>query len=156
MSKILLADDQRAALKIATHRLMIDNGGPVTAEFRCRVNAPRLSEYQSRHHGESFMPVDIVLQLQRRDDGSVYPALTQTMARLQGFDLVPIEAGSGGLVPAALARLGAEVSALFGEAALALADGHLSDSERDRLRARAAEARRVLAQLDLALAPESC
>ncbi len=154
MSKILLADDQRAALKIATHRLMIDNGGPVTAEFRCRVNAPRLSEYQSRHHLESFMPVDIVLQLQRRDDGSVYPALTQTMARLQGYDLVPIEAGSGGLVPAALARLGAEIAGLFSEAAVALADNTLDDRERESLRVRASEARRLLAQLDLALAPE--
>jgi hypothetical protein len=155
MSEVLLGERELAALKIATHRLLVDNGGPVTAEFRCRVNAPRLSTYQSRNHPKDIMPIDVVLQLQRRDDGSVFPVVTQTMARLQGYDLVPIASSGDGLVPSALARLGAEVSALFGEAALALADGSLDEAERERLRSRACEARRVLAQLEFALAPEA-
>lgn len=149
--KVLLEEQARAALKIATHRLLVDNGGAVVAELRCRVNTSRLSEYGSRNHPEAMMPVDVVLQLSRRDDGSACPVLVQTMARLLGFDLVPIEAGEGGLVPAALARLGAEIALLFSEAAAALADQKLDDREREALRTRAGEARRLLAQLEMAL-----
>jgi hypothetical protein len=31
MSEVLLGERELAALKIATHRLLVDNGGPVTA-----------------------------------------------------------------------------------------------------------------------------
>ncbi len=138
---------ERARLKTATSVLVRDLGGVDAAAVTTRVGRTMLDDYGlpgSRH----FAPVDVVLDLERV---LRRPVVTQQLALASGFDLVPIEAAQGGLVPARLAAFGREVAALFGEAAMALADHTLTEPEAETLRARVAETRRTLGELLAAL-----
>lgn len=144
-----MTDARHRGLKTATHALVRDVGGVEAGAAASRVGRSQLSDYGHPQKPGQFMPVDVVLDLEtalRR------PLVTQQLALAQGFDLVPVEATEGGLVPEALAELGREISALFGECAQALADGHLSPQERQALETRGAEARRALGALMHALA----
>lgn len=137
------------ALKTATHALVREVGGVDAAAAASRVGRSMLSDYGHPQKPGMFMPIDVVLDLEaalRR------PVVTQQLALAQGFDLVPVEAAESGLVPSALAQLGREISALFGETAAAIDDGRLTDAECQALETRGAEARRALCALMAALA----
>lgn len=140
-------DREHRALKTVSHVLVEAVGGVDAAAAATRVGRTVLCDY-GRPGQPHFMPIDVVLDLER---AARRPVVTQQLALLQQHDLVPIAAAEAGLVPEALAALGREISALFGECALALADGHLSDAERAALTTRGAEARRALAHLLAAL-----
>ncbi len=141
--------DQHRGLKTATHALVRDVGGVDAAAAAARVGRSMLSDYGHPQKPGMFMPVDVVLDLER---ALRRPVVTQQLALAQGYDLVPVEAAEGGLVPSALAELGREVSALFGETAAAMQDGRLTEAECAALETRGAEARRALAALMSALA----
>lgn len=140
-------DRERRGLKTVSHSLVDLAGGVDAAASVTRVGRTVLCDY-SRPGQPHFMPIDVAHDLER---AIRRPVVTQHLALLMGFDLVPIVASEGGLLPAALAKLGRDVAALFGEAAAALADGQLSDDERQALRLRAAEARLALGDLSAVL-----
>ena len=141
------SERDRAGLKTVSHVLVEEAGGVDASAAATRVSRTVLSDY-GRPAAPHFMPADVILDLERVLGR---PVVTQHLALLQGYDLVPIVPAEGGLVPEALAALGREISALFGEAAASLADNHLSDDETAQLRTRGAQARRALAQLLAAL-----
>lgn len=88
-------DEERYALKTATrHSLKLVVGQKFS--LVTRVQAPALSEYGSIAQPKDFMPVDIVLDLQREmPEGVPSPLLTE-LAALSGFKLVPHDSPGDG------------------------------------------------------------
>jgi hypothetical protein len=152
ISAMKLALDKVAALKTATHALITEVGGLPAAASVCRVSVPRLSEYQSRNHPESLMPIDVVLQLEAVAGA---PIVTGALARLQGHTLASPDAApvpAIGRSVAALARHAGEVGAQYLDAS---ADGRIDPAERAALMQQAEHAARALQDVLAALATEA-
>jgi len=67
-------------LKLATRKLLDSFQNLKDASSHCRVKPTNLSQYQSFEHS-AFMPVDVVLELERAAETSV---LSEEMARIAG------------------------------------------------------------------------
>lgn len=88
-------DEERDALKAATrHSLKIVSGKRFS--LVTRVGAPTLSEYGSIAQPKDFMPVDILLDMQREMPAGVPSPLLDELAALAGFRLVPLEEDDDG------------------------------------------------------------
>lgn len=97
-------DEERDALKAATrHSLKIVSGKRFS--LVTRVGAPALSEYGSIAQPKDFMPVDILLDMQREMPDGVAVPLLEELAALAGFRLVPLDEGEDG-APLALDDVG--------------------------------------------------
>ncbi len=81
-------DDERRRLKSITARAVKMAGG---AEFEphTRVKKAALSKYGGRAEPDHFVPLDIILELDRHNGA---PMITGVLARMQGFELRPIRA----------------------------------------------------------------
>lgn len=79
MTRHTLCSDDLAALKTATRRLIRAAGGVESAASVSRVQKSSLSDYQNPALPDHFMPIDIVLELER--DTGTHP-VTQALARL--------------------------------------------------------------------------
>ncbi len=107
----------------------------------------RVSEYGSP--GSDRSPaIDAVLELETE---AGVPAVTAALAALQGFRLVPVDAGEDGALVPLLARVGAEVGEAFGAFALAAADGRFSARERATLAREFGDVERAVGKILAAL-----
>lgn len=132
MSRPHLDDVAFRQIKLATKALLLGCGGGEAASAACRLGPSHLSEAGSIYHRDRFLPLDVVVALERASEAM---PVTATLARLQGCVLVPVEPRQGGDLAALLAHLGREVGGVFAASALALADGHVDDAERADLSA---------------------
>jgi hypothetical protein len=127
-----LANWERDALKVAAGLLIKACGGYDVAEMVAGRSRAVLHGYQDRH-AAGFMPIDVLLRLERAVVASGgEPLVTMLMARKHGYVAVRVPTGQGELARdmAALVRQSAEAAARHLEA---LADGTLSDAERDTI-----------------------
>ena len=79
-------EDEQKALKHVTRRCLKAAGGGNGVEALMRVDASKLSDYHSIGNMGSFMPVDVVADLERLVE---YPLITEHLAQMQGYRLVP-------------------------------------------------------------------
>ncbi|MDB5582803.1 MAG: hypothetical protein JWR80_7979 [Bradyrhizobium sp.] len=92
-------EHQRRDLKTTTWAL-IDRIGPSVFAGMSRVKGPELSKY-SAQTDERTIPVDVLLDAEIVAQN---PMVTRLLAEMQGYALVPIEAGQAGaaVVPATI------------------------------------------------------
>lgn len=136
---------ERAELKASTRRAL-ELASQAKFVLVTRVDEGALSKYKGAAYPDAFMPIDVVLDLER-DLGA--PLITEALAALQGYRLVPIDADAA--QPVGLGDL-AEVSKEGGDVvqklAAAMADGALDSHERREISAEIAENIAVLRRLD--------
>lgn len=82
----LASDADRRALKSATDTALEQARGGSAFEPFTRVKKAALSKYASPSEPEHFMPLDVALELDRRNGA---PLLTATLAGMLGYRLVP-------------------------------------------------------------------
>lgn len=118
------------ALKTAM-RMLIERLGGLDATACCvRVGRSRLADYSNRNLPEMYAPVDVVLDAERV---AGEPIVTATLAREQGYQLVPVgPADPRDLIPA-LREAAHGASELLSAVVDALADGSISEGERQQL-----------------------
>ena len=146
-------EQERLELKAATRRALQLAGRANAFALVTRVEGPVLSKYASPAEQTAFMPVDVVLDLER-EAGS--PVLTEILAAMQGFRLVPI--GEGERQPVGyedLARLNKESSDVVQSLANGLRDGDLDPAERRGTRQEIAENIAALRLVDRKLAGDA-
>jgi hypothetical protein len=78
------SDQERRSLKTVTQRGVREAGGSNFAADT-RVVESKLSEYGSVQHERSFMPIDIVADLERIIG---YPLISEHLVQMQGFRIV--------------------------------------------------------------------
>lgn len=118
---------QRRSLKAAARLLVSAAGGGESCRHVTRVGPPALSRYQSIEDADSHMPADVVLDLEL-DCG--VPAVTEFLARAQGFRLVSARRAEGGGPGAGdVINVMREASELAAELSAALSDGEITRSE---------------------------
>ena len=87
-------DEDRAELKAATrHSLRVAKANAFA--HVTRVDEAQLSKYGSLGHGESFMPVDVLADLQGEFGAGIASPLLEALARQAGFKLVPLDDDGG-------------------------------------------------------------
>ena len=141
--------DQLAAL---TRLLVQKCGGPSCASEITRVDAPRLSRYGAPHEDRTFIPLDVVADLEAFAGD---PIVTRCLALMAGFTLTPIrvQAGSdhileaGGAVTSAMASISAGIMHR-------LSDGEFDEAERRATLADVDPAFELLARLRAKVSPE--
>jgi len=87
-------EEDRAELKAATRHSLRVAKATAFAQVT-RVDEAQLSKYGSLAHGESFMPVDVLADLQGEFGRGVASPLLEALARQAGFRLVPLEDDGG-------------------------------------------------------------
>lgn len=90
-----ISAEEVRSLKKATEAAYALGGGVSVITMRSRASIPQLSKYASinEENGETLAPADVALEIDRTA-GS--PVITATLARLQGFRLVPDAAYDAG------------------------------------------------------------
>lgn len=78
------SDQERRSLKTVTQRGVREAGGSNFAQDT-RVVESKLSEYGNPQHDRSFMPIDIVADLERVLG---YPLISEHLVQMQGFKIV--------------------------------------------------------------------
>lgn len=136
MTQARLSNDNIAFLKTATRRLIRAAGGVESAAMVTRVGKSALSDYQNPELPDHFMPIDVAVELEG-DTGAFH--VTQALCRLGGGTLHR-ESGRGGRetedFTAHLPGIGDSIGQVYREAALAMADGAMTEAERRSLIAR--------------------
>lgn len=131
MTRRTLSNDSIDLLKTATRRLIRAAGGVESAAMATRVGKSALSDYQNPAMVDHFMPIDVVVDLER-DTGADH--VTQALCRVAGGFFVQADAGSRGPVVIGLTEhlpgIGRSVGDVLAETAKALADGKISALER--------------------------
>lgn len=134
-------------LKTSWKLVVADLGGIEAAAACTRVGKSVIAEYGAIT-SERFVPIDVVADAEAIG-GRAH--VTAALARAIGCELVPVEARGSGDLAVVLSEIGRDAGRLFATAALALADGAVSPSERedmirelDALRRVAGEAQAVL------------
>lgn len=121
-------------LRTATADLLVDGGGSARrAAEHTRVSHQQLGNYVSDRpeHDETFMPIDIVADLEAEAVSRGRRALvTETLAELSGHRLVRIDAaGLPGRDEAALLKSAKETTEALSDAWAAIADGRKTREE---------------------------
>lgn len=98
-----------AQIKTWTRLLVEAAGGLEAAATVTRVRPSALQTYYSPQHPEAFAPADVLADLQAFTGD---PLVTRYLAKLCGFDLVPIEPRGDEVDPVDLVRTEAEFMAL--------------------------------------------
>ena len=141
-------EDHWKALKLGTFRL-IDACGDGQAVPITRVKAAALSKYKAMHEMESFIPIDVVFDLELIWGE---PIITETLARLHGKKLVADERADAESCATALKdRLDAledDIARLRLTAREALRDGRVDAGEKVEVRRAIDQARRALDDLE--------
>lgn len=151
---------QQQALKAATRRLVQAVGGQEAATGFCRVARHQtLSDYGNpcADAAQRFAPVDVIADLEAVTHGTPgHPAVTRQLARMAGYELVPLAPAQGGAVDFAghLARVIRESADVTSALSLHLSESALTGVRVDKaaaLRREVAEAIQALVELDAAL-----
>ena len=87
-------DEDRAELKAATRHSLRAAKANSFAHVT-RVDEARLSKYGSLAHDDSFMPVDVLADLQGEFGRGVSSPLLEALVRQAGFRLVPLDDNGG-------------------------------------------------------------
>lgn len=121
------------ALKEAFRQLVAAAGGVnrAVAEKATRADASRLSRYGSQHES-LFAPLDVIADLEA---AAGEPAVTRILADFAGFVLVPKEKAQGGAAQLTrrLGEVATTTAEVIGDLGAAVADGAVTDAERDRI-----------------------
>lgn len=144
-----------SALKAATRQLVTTVGGPSAAALVTRGDHQSVSRYGSANpeHGERFMPIDVVADLESECE---QPIVTRMLAEQAGFLLVPMPRAAGGLALQMItAKALKETSEVFVSLADSLGDGSLSADEAERVTRDIDEAIAKLAALRLQVLAEA-
>ncbi len=121
--RVLGADDY-AALKNATRLVLRDNGGPEQFWQETRAGCAETLRGYTVHSHQAFAPIDVIADAERH---ASYPRVTEAMARMAGYLLMP--------APETVKGKGVHFDALreaceFGvQAAADLADGRVDREE---------------------------
>ncbi len=140
------------ALAIAFRLAVEDAGGLEAAASLTRVQKSQIAAYGDVNQQDRFAPADVVLDIEavtRR------PRVTATLARLLGYELVVSDTTAAHEVPALLARIGRDASAVFADSAHALAGRALTHDERARLLRDLTDLRFAAGALHAALAEQA-
>lgn len=146
---------EKQALKAATRRLVASVGGQEAAVLFTRfVRHQALSDFGNPAEEARFIPADTIADLESLSHGTPgHPVVTRTLARIQGFDLVPLpKARADG------ADFAAHLQAIIRESADVTMDlslhlkGTPTPADAAKLRTEVAEAIQALVELDAALA----
>lgn len=125
-----LSMDSIDFLKTATRRLIRSCGGVESAAMVTRVGKSALSDYQNPTMVDHFMPIDVVVDLER-DSGTDH--VTQALCRVAGgfFERAGVNT-HGALVGLCghLPGIGQSAGEIMAETAKILADGKISAEER--------------------------
>jgi hypothetical protein len=92
-----LTHAERLALKAATRAAVQAGGGQEAVVRFTRLSRPQaLSDHGNPAEDGRFMPIDVVADVEALTHGTPgFPAITRTLARLHGFDLVPMPRARG-------------------------------------------------------------
>ncbi|MBW6400007.1 hypothetical protein KPL78_19255 [Roseomonas sp. HJA6] len=125
----LLAPAERAAIKTAMRALVEDAGGVEAAASVTRLHFSTLAETYNPHKPDRMPQADVIADLERC---VAQPRVTQVLARLAGYRLMPIGGGAGPVNRslAEVFRNAADVGAAW---ATAMEDSRLSSAERQRI-----------------------
>lgn len=142
------------ALKAATRRLTEMAGGLEPASCVTRVRKSQLGDYGNPHTTESFMPVDVLLDIEA---SLGEPVLTRELARLQGHVLIAIPQAnaSDDVFYRHLGEMGKECGEAIAKVSEALLNGGTIydwEIEKLNLRGEIREAIEALTRMDHALA----
>ena len=126
-----LAPEKYRALKAKVRTLVTELGGQEAGEEFTRVGHQTLSDYCNFKKPTSFMPADVILDLELTA-GS--PIVTRHLARAQNYELVPVVAASGPVIDSQMiGRIAREFGDVMERAGSALADdGKISRIEISR------------------------
>lgn len=136
-------------VKTAWKQVTGDLGGVEATASAVDRTKSLVSEYGTLH-SDRFPPADVILDAEAL---AGEPRVTAALARAQGYILMPVEPRGAGDLALLLARLGRDVSKLFGNAAEALQDGVLTAAERDGLARDLDEVVRVVTETRMHLMP---
>ena len=118
-----------AALKTAFKLLIGDVGGLDAGAACTRVARSQLGDYGNRAM-DKFPPADVILDLERC---AQEPRVTATLARLQGYCLMPVQLGANGTVGQTMEQVAGRSGTLLMTTVRALADGVVTDDENEEL-----------------------
>lgn len=135
-------------LKTGWKRVVLDLGGVEAAAACSRTTRSLASDFGNVNNLDRFVPVDVVLDAESLGGR---PLVTEALALLQGYALVPIEARDAGDLAVKLAEIGRDVAALFATASAALSHAAPTPAEHDDLLRELAEVRRAVSQAERAL-----
>lgn len=141
------SDKQRHSLKMAVARAIDLIGHGKLAATLTRVNATMLSLYIAPHEVERHAAIDVVLDLELAAGD---PAVTRTLAALQGYDLVKAEQhGSGASLDLDdLQRLHREASEAVSAIMAGIADQTLTPAAKKRILSELADLRHAIAAIE--------
>jgi hypothetical protein len=127
-------------------KLLVRDLGSIDAVAACtRTTRSLAGEYGNINNPDRYAPVDVVLDAERV---AGQPRVTEMLALLQGYALVPVEPRAAGELAVKLAEFGRDASALFATAATALSHDHLTADERIKLSCELADIRRVITEAE--------
>lgn len=122
---------QLLALKARTRRLVKLAGGVESCALISRVSKTQIGNYQNPELLDSFMPIDVVVEIES-DVGK--PIISEGLAELAGCTLSPvIRPVINGSLTTCLSRLGKEFGDVFERAAQFVGTSHMTASQRDNL-----------------------
>ncbi|MER9710209.1 hypothetical protein NKJ13_08060 [Mesorhizobium sp. M0174] len=141
------SDKQRHSLKMAVARVIDLIGAGNLAETVTRVNATMLSRYIAPHEDDRHAGIDVVLDL---EIAAGDPAVTRTLAALQGYDLVKAEQKGTGqnLDLDDLQRLHREASEAVSAIMAGIADQTITPSAKKRILNELADLRQAIAAIE--------
>ncbi len=114
------SDSDRNALKTAWKRMLGTLGGLEATAACTRASKSRLAEYGAVQAADTHAPIDVILDCERI---AGTPFVTETLARLQGYLLLPIEMPGDGDVACALQTVATDAGATLSDSLSALAGG---------------------------------
>jgi hypothetical protein len=129
------------SLKTGWKLLVQSVGGLDALAAATRIGRSQASDYGNLA-SDKFPPIDVVLDAETI---AGRPLVTQALAALAGYSLMPVPPSSDGDLAVELSQIGQAVATLFGDASQALTHPALTEAERLRLMRDLAEVTRVVA-----------
>lgn len=126
----LTSDEERRALKTGFRVLVQHAGGLEAAAAATRVNKTHLAAGYDQEAKDRFPALDVVADLER---AAGQPVVTKLLAAMHSLALVHVEPISGCALRA-IAEVGQHSSEVFAAFGRAVADGAITQGERDALK----------------------
>ncbi|QRY68177.1 hypothetical protein JVX98_28220 [Ensifer sp. PDNC004] len=147
-----ISDEEIRTLKADTEACYKLGGGVTGFEPLTRVTTGKLSEYASfdERNKKRLIPIDVAIEADRRAKS---PVIVKAMARLLGFDLVPLAGcrSRGPVTEQDALRVLLEVNDVARAITEARRDGDLDGLDRKTIRKEVREAIRALEEVDAGL-----
>jgi len=124
------SDHDRQRLKGATDRAIKRAGGVSVFSLQTRVEPPALSKYRAPHEDGAFMPIDVAVDC---DMAAGAPVILSAMATGLGYSIAPVDVAPGKVGPVMVGTLIREIGEVSAVVLDAMADGTISDNERNAI-----------------------